>query len=138
MSPVRLGGFALAAAAVILSVGLASQWRTRHLEPVGETGVTRSATIRVETPLDHLAAAPAEIRWQAVEGAGAYEILIAEVDRTVVFHKNFTTPVLPVPLELGSLLVPGKSLTLKITARDAAGKELATSGPLSLRVELDH
>ncbi|MCU1329377.1 MAG: hypothetical protein JWN34_4747 [Bryobacterales bacterium] len=137
LSP-SLGGLALAAAAVVLAVGLASQWRDRGSDPVSETqgAVLRSTTIRVQTRLENLTSAPAEIRWEPVDGAAVYEVSVAEVDRSEIFHKTFTAPVLLVPADLARLLVPGKTLSFRVTARDASGKEVASSGPLSLRVEL--
>jgi hypothetical protein len=137
-SPSGLGGLVLAAAAVIFAVGVASQWRDRRSDTVSESqgAVLRSTTIRVLTPLENLTSAPAEIRWVPVDGAALYEVSVAEVDRSVIFHKTFTAPVLSVPADLATLLVPGKTLSFRVTARDASGKELASSGPLSLRVEL--
>lgn len=136
VSSARMGAFAMAAAVVILGVGLTTQWRARQVQPVAETGVVRSAKIRMNTPLENLTSAPSEISWQPVEGAATYEVSVAEVDRTVVFYNKFTSSVLQVPVELGRLLVPGKTLAFRVTARDAAGKELATTGALDLKVEV--
>ncbi len=136
LTPVRMGAFAMAAAVVVLGVGLTTQWRARQVEPVAETGIVRSTKIRVTTPLENVSRAPAEIAWQAVEGATTYDVSVAEVDRTVVFYNKFTTSVLPVPADLARLLVPGKTLTFRVTARDSAGKELATTGAVTLRVDV--
>ncbi len=136
LTPGRMGAFAMAAAVVILGVGLTTQWRARKVEPVAETSVVRSAKIRLNTPLENLATAPSEISWYPVAGAATYEVSVAEVDRTVVFYNKFTSSVLQVPAELSRLLLPGKTLAFRVTARDAAGRELATTGDLDLRVEV--
>jgi len=137
-SRARLGGLALAAAAVILALGLASQWRTGRLEPVPETAVPvyRSPVIRVTPPLEDLSRPPAEIRWDAVKGAAVYDVSVAEVDRNIIFNDSLTNPVLSVPASLSKLIVPGKTLSFRVSARDSAGRELASSGSVTLRVRI--
>ena len=143
LSPLRwspgLGAWAMAAAVVVLSVGLVSQWRTRQAEPVAETEagkVLRSGTIRIETPLEDVASVPGEIRWEPVAGAASYDVTLSEVDRTVIFHGSFTTNVLVVTGPFSKLIVPGKKVFLTVSARDAGGNELAASGRTAIQMEI--
>jgi hypothetical protein len=136
LTPVRMGGFSLAAAAVLLTVGLNSQFQTRRgvTEPLPESSVTRSALIRGVEPEGEVAEFPRQIRWEAVAGAVSYEVTLTEVDRTVIFHNSFTTPVLEVPAGILTLVVPGKMVILSIRATDANGIELAQSGQKKIQV----
>jgi hypothetical protein len=136
LTPVRMGGFSLAAAAVLLTVGLNSQFQTRRgvTEPLPESSVTRSALIRGVEPEGEVAEFPRQIRWEAVAGAVSYEVTLTEVDRTVIFHNSFTTPVLEVPAGIRTLVVPGKMVILSIRATDANGIELAQSGQKKIQV----
>ena len=98
--------------------------------------MTRSALIRGVEPEGEVAEFPAQIRWEAVAGAASYEVSLMEVDRTVIFHNSFTTPVLEVPVNIRRLVVPGKMVVLSIRATDANGVELAQSGQKKIRVRL--
>ena len=123
-TPVRMGGFAVAAAALLLTIGLSTQWQSRRGTPetMQENDVLRSAVIRGISPQGDVAAFPDQIRWEPVPGAAEYNVTLSEVDRNVIFHKKFTTPALDVPQEVRTLMVPGKTVLLLITAMDSSGR----------------
>jgi len=139
LTPGRMGGFAVAAAALLLTVGVGLQWQARRgaSEPVGEADVTRSAVIRGVIPQGEVAEFPAEFRWDAVPGAAAYTVTLSEVDRNVIFHNTFTTPVLEVPVNVRRLVVPGKTVLLQIQATDREGREIAQSGTTRVSVRAE-
>jgi hypothetical protein len=137
LTPVRMGGLALVAAAILLTVGLSTQWQTRRgvSDSLPESGVTRSAAIRGISPQGEVAAFPEQIRWEPVPGAVEYDVTLSEVDRNVIFHKTFTTPALEVPTDIRRIIVPGKTVLLLISARNAAGLEMARSGMIRIVVQ---
>ena len=129
-------GFAAAlavAAALIIAVNV--EWR-RPVIPGEGPDVVRSAPLRAISPLGDLAVPPQEFRWTAVSGAAAYRLTVTEVDRTVVFKDKFTTNSTPVPEQVRKLLQPGKPLLWTVTAEDASGREIATTGSLLIRLQI--
>ncbi|MDQ1474420.1 MAG: hypothetical protein QOJ99_5900 [Bryobacterales bacterium] len=94
-NPVRVGGFATATAAVLLIIGLSTQWQTQRRLPerLPENDALRSTVINGVNPQGELAAIPDRIRWDPVPGAAEYSVTLSEVDRTVIFHKTFTSNV---------------------------------------------
>lgn len=135
-TPVRLGGFAVAAAALLLTFGLSTQWQSRRsFPPPGpETGALRSSAIVGISPQGEVAAFPSIIRWEPVPGASGYTVSLSEVDRNVIFHKNVTSPELEVPKSMLELMVPGRTVLLTIAATDASGSQIAQSGQIRVAV----
>jgi hypothetical protein len=129
-TPVRLGGFAVATAALLLTFDLSTQWQARRtiLPPGQQDDVLRSSAVRGILPQGEVAVFPPVIRWEPVPGATLYTVSLTEVDRNVIFHKNVTTSVLDVPPDVLKLIVPGKTVLLEITASDASGKQISQSG----------
>jgi len=134
-SPAWMGGAALAAVALILTIGLANQWRSRHPAlDAGDHQTFRSQSIEIVTPLQDLLQPPAEIAWKPVQGAAAYTLKLSEVDGSQVFYTNVTVSALPLPDQPRKLLTQGKVLLLGISALDSAGNEIAHSGTVRIRV----
>ena len=144
LTPVRMGGFAVAMAALLLTFGVSTQWRLRQAltergaGSAAGTEIMRSETIRGIVPTGEVAEFPAEIRWNAVAGAAEYDVTLLEVDQNVIFHKTFTTPVLLVPSGVRKLIVQGKTVLLQITAADASGRPVARSGSTRIHVSAGH
>jgi hypothetical protein len=141
--PLRLGGFAVAAAALLLTIGLSTQWQSRRGAPeltpqAGQQSDTmRSSAVRGILPHGEVTAFPRVIRWEPVPGASAYTVSITEVDRNVIFNRNVTTPQLDLPQDVLNLMVPGKAVLLAITASDSLGSLIAQSGTLRVIVHPD-
>ena len=135
LQPGWIGGAALAAAAVVLAVGLGSEWRAiPGTGPVLDSGAMRSQSVKIITPLGDVSDIPRSISWSPIQGAESYKIEFREVDRTLSFYRNSTTPSLELPPEALKLLVPGKSMLLDVTALDAQGRVIGESGDQRLRM----
>jgi hypothetical protein len=88
----------------------------------------RSGEIRLTNPLGDLAAAPDQLKWEAVAGASTYSVVITamDIDHTVIWQGQANQNGLTVGPDLRSKIRPGKPLTWKVTALDSTGKEIAT------------
>jgi hypothetical protein len=130
LTPGWMGVAAIAMAALVMAIGIGSQWRARHASPVDETGtqVLRSQTVEIATPLQDIAEAPAEIAWKPVAGASSYSVMFTEVDGTRVFYTKVTSLSLPLPENTLTLLKHGRTLLLNVTAQDEQGRDIAHSG----------
>lgn len=127
-------GFAAAlavAAALIVAVNV--EWR-RPVIPGEGPDVVRAAPLRAISPLGDLNVAPREFRWTAVSGAAGYRLTVTEVDRTVVFNNKLTTTSTQIPDQVRKLFQPGKSMLWMVTAEDASGREIASTGFLLIRL----
>lgn len=129
LSPGSLAGFAAAAAAIILIVGVGPQvFRGNNKPgPVPEfhDEVQRAAGIEVLNTVKGLA-------WKPLPGVTQYEVSMRTVDRRVIFHDIFTTSVLQVPREAATIVETGRQVWWEVVALDASGNEIARSGSIML------
>ena len=123
-------------AAVLIALGLSSQFRSRH-SPASATDdeqILRSSAITVTSPVGDVPEAQRVITWRPVAGAQQYSVTLAEVDGNPLFHKNVTTSEVRIPESTLTLLKPGKKILLNIEAGDSSGASLAESGAIGIRV----
>lgn len=114
-----------AAAAVLMVVNL--DRRNSNLDLPADT-VMRSAALVPIAPLGDLPSAPEELRWQPVAGASRYEVRIVEVDRTELWTSETQSTSARIPTSVRMRIVPLKKLLWEVTALDAAGNRLTSSG----------
>jgi hypothetical protein len=136
ITPAWLGGAAIAMAALIVAIGIGSQWRTRHTAPEVYTDnqILRSQLIELTTPLTELTRPPSEIHWKSLPGVTQYTVSITEVDQTRIVYKNITSSSLILPDNARKLLLSARTLLLSVTASDAAGREVGRSQIAKIRV----
>ena len=135
-TPRWLGGMALAAAALLVAVGLSSQWRLGHTSaPATEDGALRSTAVRITSPTGDLNQLPPAIEWRPVPGAVSYAIPCREVDGKVILNTYITSSPLILREPVNKLLVPGKKVLLEVVANDGAGIPLARSGQVGIRLQ---
>ena len=132
-----------AAVAAVLVVALSVHWNASRLpepprEITGETiraGVTGRIEV-LEPAAGTLSTAPAQIRWQAVDGAQKYEVMLLEVDGA---ETPLGSTSAAVSLQLGEenrkLFLPHKTVGIRIRARAADGRILAESQEIRIRIE---
>jgi hypothetical protein len=135
--PVWLGSAALACAALLLTVGITVQRNSNPAFPSrvrSEGDVTRSPALSITSPVGDLAQVPKTIEWAPVPGAATYVVTISEVDRNQIFYRTVTTRSLPLPAATATLISPGKTVFLEVTAKDVTGNRIATSGQQRIRV----
>jgi hypothetical protein len=123
-------GLAFAAAMLILVVNLAGRdERPPMVSPdvASAPAVFRSSAVSLLAPAGDLDEPATELRWEAVPGAESYSVEVMEVDRSEVWSSDARQPSLSLPEQVRARIVPGKPLLWRVTAKDAAGKTLASS-----------
>jgi hypothetical protein len=115
----RLAGIGLAAALIVVAVGLGVHRDKPNFDFGGER--LRSGSVEVVP-------AAGVFEWKPVEGAADYVVTARLVDGTVVFNNVFTKQSLAYPDEVAKTVSTGKLILWEVIARDAAGKEIARSG----------
>jgi len=92
-------------------------------------------SIHLVSPITEQNIAPAEFRWDAVQGASSYSVELKDVGGITLASANSTQNVLPVTPEMKAVMVSGKPLKWKVTAMDANGKEIANSSLEQFKVK---
>ncbi|MDX1981182.1 MAG: hypothetical protein SFV51_13000 [Bryobacteraceae bacterium] len=127
-----------ACAAVLLVVaGAALEWRRRAPEleggPAGNFRSVRPVALLSE--VGDLPQPPAQLRWQAVEGASHYLVRLFEVDQRMVWEGRSHGPELAMPAEALKLFVPRKTLLVQVQALDVTNRPMAESEKIRIRVQ---
>jgi len=125
-----LAGAAALAAVLILGVSLYNRDSDGpgKLNPGIGSGQFRSGSIHLVSPIADQSSAPAEFRWDAVQGASSYSVELKDVAGITLASAKSAQNVLQVTPEMKASMISGKPLKWKVTALDAAGKEIANSG----------
>jgi hypothetical protein len=126
-----------AAASVLLAVGIgymALEPEPPIARPESRGQVYRSEQIDVVAPVGEVTSPPRELSWSNVDGATRYDVQVLEIDNTVLWQGSSSTAHVTLPSTLVRQFVPGKSVLWEVTARDAAGASLASSGRQRFRV----
>jgi len=106
-----------------------------RINPGLGNGNFRSGSIHLLSPIAEQNAAPAEFRWDAVQGASSYQVELKDVAGITLATAKSTQNVLPVTPEMKANMVSGKPLKWKVTALDANGKEIANSSLEQFKVK---
>jgi hypothetical protein len=93
--------------------------------PAGGEPVWRSQGFAGLAPLGDVAAAPAELQWDAVPGAGKYLVRVMEVDRTEIWRAEAPGTRIALPAEIRGQMTAGRSFLWMVTARDGTGSTVA-------------
>ena len=105
------------------------------LNPGLGSGTFRSGSIHLLSPIAEQKAAPAEFRWDAVQGASSYTVELKDVAGITLATAKSSQNVLPITPEMRANMVSGKPLKWKVTALDAAGNEIANSSTEQFKVK---
>jgi hypothetical protein len=125
---------AVAGIVLVVAVGYLAWDREPGVRDVGPAPIYRSSSVNVIAPVGDVTVPPHEMTWQPVSEAAAYEIVLREVDRTVLWQATSAVPRASVPAAVERRFVPGKTILWDVTARDGSGVVLAQSGSASFRV----
>lgn len=96
--------------------------------------IYRTASLDVAAPVGDIPTAPTELLWVAVKGAVRYDVQVLEIDRTVLWRGPSLASRVVLPGSVIEQIVPGKTMLWEVTAIDAAGASIATSGTQRFRV----
>jgi hypothetical protein len=134
-----LGSRGLLAVAATVLLAASVVFLARDREPrVGDRQTTeqtyRTAQLQVVAPVGDVREAPAGLQWLPVAGAEQYEIVVLEVDRTILWRGSSPTPRVTLPASLVAQFVSGKTVVWEVTARNRSGDAIALSGAQRFRV----
>lgn len=125
-------GLGLAGLAAALVMGV---WTSNPVRPVvPEEDVVRSGQIEEIGPAGDLAQAPVTVQWRVVKNAVAYEVRLLDVEEKVLWQTRTAAPTVTLPAEARALMTERKTLSWRISAFDAAGREAAPSAGVRFRV----
>jgi hypothetical protein len=130
----------LVAAAILLLAGAALLLRSRSNQPQLEAKnqpsqeVLRSGNFTVLGPTGDLDEPPKEIRWEKVPNAAAYQLHLTEIDHSEVWKAATPEERVELPEVIRNRIVPFKTLFVEVTAFDATGNLLETTGLVRFRV----
>ena len=129
----------LAPASVVLAVALIAfvvavrPPRTAISSTPSGPDVMRSQSVALLKPIGDQARPPSALSWNAVPGASRYRVRVLEVDRTELWAATTPESSVSLPDSVRNQIVPLKTLLWDVSALDAAGNVLATSGGGSFR-----
>jgi hypothetical protein len=132
-----MAGAAALAAVLILGISLyhGNSNGPSKINPGLGTGQFRSGAIHLVTPIADQKTAPAEFRWEAVQGASSYTVELKDVAGITLATANSTQNVLPVTPDMKAAMVSGKPLKWQVTAKNASGKEIANSSTQDFKIK---
>src|SRR5579864_2014211 len=124
-----LAGAAALAAVLIVGISLyhGNSDGPGKLNPGLGNGQFRSGAIHLVSPVSDVPQAPTEFRWDAVQGASSYQVELKDVAGITLATAKSSQNMMPVTPEMKASMISGKPLKWKVTALDAAGKEIANS-----------
>ena len=118
----------LAAAALLLIVagGMYLRQGNEGLRPIpaGEQ-VLRSGNFQAVAPVGDIAAAPADLQWEAVPGAAKYLVRVMEVDRHEIWRSETPGTRAELADAVRAQMTPGRSFQWTAAALDAGGRTIA-------------
>lgn len=132
-----LAGAAALAAVLIVGISLyqGSPDGPGRINPGLGNGQFRSGAIHLVSPIAEQNGAPTEFHWDAVQGASNYIVELKDVAGITLATANSAQNVLPPTPEMRANMISGKPLKWKVTALDAAGKEIANSSTEQFKIK---
>jgi hypothetical protein len=132
-----LAGAAALAAVLIVGISLyhGNSDGPGKLNPGLGNGQFRSGAIHLVSPIADQDSAPAEFRWDAIQGASSYRVELKDVAGITLATAKSTQNMLPISPEMRANMISDKPLKWKVTALDAAGNEIANSSTEQFKVK---
>ena len=106
-----------------------------RINPSLGNGQFRSGSIHLVSPIADQPSAPSEFRWNPVQGASSYTVELKDVAGITLATANTAQNVLPVTPEMRANMTSGKPLKWKVTAKNAAGTEIANSSTEDFKIK---
>jgi hypothetical protein len=106
-----------------------------RLNPGIGSGQFRSGSIHLVSPITEQSVAPAEFRWDAVQGAASYTVELKDVAGITLATAKSSQNLLKVTPEMKANMISGKPLKWKVTALNADGKEIANSSMEDFKIK---
>ena len=128
-APRRRFALALACAAlvaVVLGGGLLRRNPEKALSQPGETA-WRSAQFTVLAPAGDVTRPPGNFEWEPAPGAAQYVVELRGVDGALLWSATSASVSIAPPPDIRALFVGGRAFRWSVTARNAAGNQIAAS-----------
>jgi hypothetical protein len=103
-------------------------------EPAGGPQEYRSAEVSVIAPRGDVARAPSALEWVSFDRATRYDVVLLEVDHSILWRGSSTIPRAELPASVVAQLVPGKTVIWEVSAVNGSGTVMAASAPQRFRV----
>ena len=94
----------------------------------------RTAQLHAIAPVGDIRAAPAVLEWVSSGEAETYEVVVLEVDRTILWRGSSVVPRAMLPASLIAQFAPGKRVLWEVRALNRSGAVIAASGTQQFRV----
>ncbi len=134
--PYLAGATALAAVLIVgISLYHGNSDGPGRINPGIGSGPFRSGAIHLVSPIADQSSAPAEFRWDAVQGASNYTVELKDVAGITLATAKSTQNFLVVSSEMKAVMISDKPLKWKVTAMNADGKEIANSSLEQFKVK---
>jgi hypothetical protein len=134
-----MAGAAALAAVLIFGIGISLYHGNSDgpgkINPGPGSGNFRSGSIHLVSPIANQNNTPTEFRWNAVQDASSYSVELKDVAGITLASATSSQNVLPVTSEMKANMLSSKPLRWKVTAFDAAGKEIANSSTEQFKVK---
>jgi hypothetical protein len=131
-----MAGAAALAAVLIFGISLyhGNSDGPGKINPGLGSGNFRSGSIHLVSPIAEQPNAPTEFRWDAVQGASSYTVELQDVAGITLATAQSSQNVLQVTPEMKANMISDKPLKWKVTAKDATGKEIASSSTEQFKI----
>jgi hypothetical protein len=103
-------------------------------DAVSTDDVARSSAVAVRAPVGDVPEPPRRLEWSAVARASRYRVRLMEVDRREVWSAFTGAAAVDLPPEARALAMPSRTLLWDVTAYDASGGVIASSGQQAFRL----
>jgi hypothetical protein len=128
---------AASTAGLVLAVGFMTWDREPPVRDVPDaTGSYRTIQVEAVAPVGDVRGRPRDLEWSPVDGAASYDVVVLEVDRTILWEGASSTTRVSLPEPVVARFVPGKTILWEVTARNRAGEAVAVSGTGRFRVAI--
>ena len=126
-----------AALALVLALGISLYNSDSGKGPLKGpvVGTAYRGEIKVLSPTGDLTQAPNEFRWEPVPAAANYTVELTDVLGTSLANASSTQPMLEATPQMEAIMLAGKPIKWKVTARDASGKVIAESNGGSFKIK---
>lgn len=125
------------AAVLVLALGVALFFRAGQAPPLPDPGageVYRGVQVRPIGPSGEISQMPGEFRWEGVQGARSYRVILRAVDDAVLWQETVTAPSARLPEDVARGLHPAVLYRWSVEALDERGARLAASEPVRFLV----
>ena len=126
----------LAAATILLLVGVGAYFRQRQAPGAPQPMVYRSHQFNANAPSGDIPDAPSRFSWREVPGAVRYDVVVMEVDRTPVWSIETAGAFTDAPADIRRIMTPGRSFLWQVVARNSAGEKIAESNLQNFHVAI--